>query len=198
MSEFRFRLPLEWKLSPFHAGSIFVVGMDGIPWPCKVQLEHTGTDGNGPVLKVIRNQDESGKLFFIYPVKKRGELLICTGTLPVRGTTYQLLTELARGTLNRVRNQVSIWEEGGLDVPSLIHQLVGTSISLLGKAIMTPDSAEQDQLAGESIEFSIEAIFELSRAFSDQISKIRSEQTGSGQFWIANAAGKADQFPAPA
>jgi hypothetical protein len=199
MSEFRFRIPLGWKLNSYHASSIFVVGLDGIPWPCKVRLDdESEASESGPILHVVRNQEESGKLYFIYPFRDRGEMIICTGTLPVREAPYDLLTELARGTLNRLRNQVSIWEEGGLVIDSQTHEKVALGIKRLGSAIMMTDKAQQDAVSAEAIELAMDGVFRLSVAFGDQISKFRREHKELSRFWMANRAGLEEQFSASA
>ena len=51
MGEFRFRLPDDWTLASRQASSIHVVGLDGIPWPCRVFTE-------GKTLVVRRNRDD--------------------------------------------------------------------------------------------------------------------------------------------
>ena len=199
MSEFRFRMPLGWKLNSYHASSIFVVGLDGIPWPCKVRVDQeSDASKDGPILHVVRNQEESGKLYLIYPLRDRGEMIICTGTLPVREAPYDLLTELSRGTLNRLRNQVSIWQEGGLVIDDQTHEKVSVGIKRLGSAIMMSDKVEQDLVAAEAIELAMDGIFSLSVAFGDQISKFRREHKELSRFWIANRAGIGEQFEASA
>lgn len=150
MGEFRFRVPSEWNLDTYHGNAIHVIGLDGIPWPCRISVSEAGNSEAGnsepenakpdiseaegsdsenttvleKTITISRNRDESGKLYLIYPMDRRGEMLICTGTLPVRETRYELLTELARGTLNRLRNQISIWEEGGLYIDNGVHAYV--------------------------------------------------------------------------
>ena len=195
MGEFRFRVPLEWQLDPYHANSIHIVGIDGIPWPCRIA---TGDDPLEPesrkLLTVSRNRDESGKLFTIYPFAKRGELLICSGTLPCREEPYELLTELARGTLNRLRNQISIWAEGGLKIPQSVEASVKTATGLLSESILCEQSERKDQSARESLEKTMDAIFELSDAFGYQVSKYRRENEQMSTFWFGNQVGSKDQF----
>ena len=195
MGEFRFRVPLEWQLDPYHANSIHIVGIDGIPWPCRIA---TGDDPVEPesrkLLTVSRNRDESGKVFTIYPFAKRGELLICSGTLPSREEPYELLTELARGTLNRLRNQISIWSEGGLKIPESVDATVKTATGLLSESILCEQSARKDQSARESLELTMDAIFELSNAFGEQVSKYRRENDQMSTFWFGNQVGFKDQF----
>lgn len=196
MPEFRFRIPNHWKLSSHHISSIFVVGMDGIPWPCKIKLDREGDAAtSGPIVHVARNRDESGHVYFVYPLRDHGEMLLCTGTLPVADEPYDLLKELARGTLNRLRNQLSIWEEGGLAVPETINAKVSEAIHQLAQTIMLDSADEQDRLATEAIESSVSAIFELSAVFTEQIAKFRREHSELGTFWLANSAGPCSTEP---
>jgi len=189
MFGFRFRLPDDWKLSQYQLNSIFVVGLDGMPWPCKVKMESppvgAAADDAKPILEVVRNQNESGRVYFIYPFTQHGQILICTGTLPLSNVAYDLLKELARGTLNRLRNQLSIWSEGGLVIADSIYSLVADATQRLSDAITVGDSGEQDRLAAESLELSMSAIFELSTAFGDQIARYRREHSEFGSFWSA-------------
>jgi len=195
MGEFRFRVPWEWRLDPYHANSIHIVGIDGVPWPCRISI---GDDPVEPesrkLILVSRNRDESGKLFTIYPFSKRGEFLICSGTLPCREEPYELLTELARGTLNRLRNQISIWAEGGLKIPESVEGMVKTATGLLSESILCEQSARKDQSARESLEHTMDAIFDLSDAFGYQVSKYRRENEQMSTFWFANQVGSKEQF----
>ena len=195
MGEFRFRVPFQWTLDPYHANSIHVVGIDGVPWPCRIAV---ADDAEEPtkrkLLSVSRNRDESGKLYVIYPFKERGEVLICTGTLPAREATYELLTELARGTLNRLRNQISIWQEGGLEIPQGVHDKVKTATGLLSESILSDDSEHRDKVARDSIEESMDAIFELSDCFGQKISKFRREHEQMSNFWVGTGAGAGDEL----
>ena len=195
MSEFRFRMPLDWKLSNYQVNSIFIAGLDSMPWPCKVQIESEGESAtNGPILHVFRNQQESGRLHMVYPLPASGETLICTGTLPADQPNYDLVTEFARGTLNRLRNQISIWQEGGLKIADSIHEKVSDSIGYLCHAIMSSDTAEEDRQAARSVELAVDAIFELAATFGQQISAYRREQQEISRFWMANRAGRGTQF----
>ena len=195
MGEFRFRVPIEWNLDPYHGNSIHVIGLDGIPWPCRVSVSDDEQEPQTrKLVSVSRNRDESGRLYLIYSLLERGEMLICTGTLPVREQPYELLTELARGTLNRLRNQISIWEEGGLEVNESIRKLVVTATSHLSESILSADSMKRDQTACQSIELTMDAIFELSGNFGSQISKFRREHEQMSSFWMANVVGTGEQF----
>ena len=200
MAEFNFRIPSDWTLDPYHANSVHIVGLDGIPWPCRISVSDPNADGENAsdqqrTLTVNRNQDESGRLYLIYNFEQLGEHLICTGTLlPNSDKPYDLLIELARGTLNRMRNQTSIWEEGGLAVEESTRQKIHDATSQLGHALFCVGQEAADQFAIKTLETTIEAVYELATTFAKQISKFRREHNELPQFWIANQIGTADQF----
>ena len=179
MGEFKFRLPADWSLQRRQASSIHTVGIDGIPWPCKVSTQDQ-------ILTISRNRHESGKTYIPWTFEAFGELMIATGTLLENPEPYPLLTELARGTLNRLRNQISIWEEGGLKIPANVFGLSTNAAKLLGSSIMEADPVEQDAQARLSIEATAEAIFELSNVFGKQVTQFRKSNENMHPFWIAN------------
>ena len=179
MGEFKFRLPEFWTMERQQAAAIHTVGIDGIPWPCKVATEEG-------ILTVRRNRNESGKTYIPWRSETRGELLISTATLLERESPYPLLTELARGTLNRLRNQLSIWEEGGLVIPAEIHSAVSKSATLLGNSILNSNSVEKDALARSSLDCSIEAIFDVSDEFGKQVTQFRKSSDEIHPFWLAH------------
>lgn len=179
MGEFKFRLPSDWSLERRQSAAIHTVGIDGIPWPCKISV-------NDSLLTVKRNRNESGKTYIAYPFAKHGELLISTGTLPERDRPYGLVKELARGTLNRLRNQISIWQEGGLQITPSIFGGVAKSTTLLSKAITSNDDNRCDSLARLSIETTMDVIFELANLFGTEVTKFRQTNAEMHDFWLAN------------
>lgn len=194
MGEFRFVVPVDWNLDPYHANAIHIVGIDGTPSPCRIVVnDDADRDSSQKLFSVIRNREESGQIYVIYPFATRGEMLICTGTLPVNIQPYDLLTELARGTLNRLRNQISIWKEGGLSQDDQIGVQVGKATEFLGQAIHGSDFRTCVDAARRSLESSMAAVFDLSDTFSEQVSKFRRENDGLSKFWLANAIGSGSQ-----
>ena len=170
MGEFKFRLPEHWKPSDGQAKSIHVVGLDGIPSPCRVSLTDDG------LLRIVRNQDESGKVFLSWFFEEVGELTVATGTLPESATPYNLVVELARGVLNRLRNQISIWQEGGLDFSKDIFDLVAKATSLLSRAIMESDRNASDQGANEALNIAMLANLKVSQHFGREVSAYRTTE----------------------
>ena len=112
---------------------------------------------------------------------------ICTGSL-LASHDYDLLVELARGTLNRVRNQISNWDEGGLTIEDGIHQKISTATKHLGTALMSANVGQRDDFARQSIDLALDAIFEVSRAFGEQVAGYRQSHPEVNRFWIACTA----------
>jgi len=50
-------------------------------------------------------------------------LVLSTASLMEREPRYHLPVELARGTLNRVRNQLAAWEQAGLVLADTVRGL---------------------------------------------------------------------------
>ena len=177
MGVFKFEIPSQWPLEKRHASTMHVVGLDGIAWPCRIVKDDTH-------ISLHRNRDESGKVFIAYPFCDRGELVVCTGTLPETTTPYPLTVELARGTANRLRNQLSIWQEGGLKITPKVEELTNRAVAQLGMALFELDAKSAEQSAAESLEFCLSAIFEISRSFSEQIVPVRKSEVNIPKFWM--------------
>lgn len=187
MGQFLFDIPSHWSIQSRQAASIHVVGIDGVPWPCKVNLDDS-------TLIIQRNRDESGHVFISFPFSEYGEIVVSTGTLPESPKPYCLVTELARGTANRLRNQISTWQEGGLTISDEVHQVTAAATKSLGAAIMAVDKTPRIENAWSAIESAMRAIFLLCRNFADQIVPVRKAQTTSDNFWLANRTGQGEQF----
>jgi hypothetical protein len=196
MGEFRFRVPADWNLDSYHANAIHLLGLDGIPWPCRIATGQPIKPDPRTILSVTRNNENSGRLYVLFPFKDRGEMLICTGTLPVRDEPYDLLTEIARGTINRLRNQLSIWEEGGLEVSGGVYEKISAATKLLATSILGKGIELREDSARECIELGMNAIFDLSSDFGFQISKFRREHKQINNFWMAANAKDERQFRA--
>lgn len=180
MGEFRFRTPIDWQLPGEVAATIHIVGLDGIPWPCKVTWSDT-------TLVVSRNREESGRTYIGYHSQKFGRLMVCSGSL-LANHEYDLLIELARGTLNRARNQISNWGEGGLKIAADIHEKVSNATQQLGTALMSNNVGQRDDLARQSLDQALEVVFELSQAFGVQVASYRRAHSEVEHFWMASTS----------
>ncbi len=189
MGEFRFRLPKEWEPGPNQAKSIHVIGLDGIAAPCRVNVD----DG---ILSIVRNQDDSGKVFIAFPFDDFGELTVGTGTLPESTEPYRLVVELARGTLNRLRNQISIWQQGSLEIDDTVTEQIVSATRLLSEAIMQEDQDLSDRDARASLQISMAATFNVSHQFGQHVSRYRNTQQDLPRFWLANSVSTNLEGPA--
>lgn len=197
MGEFKFKVPADWPLDPYHGNSIHIVGMDGVPWPCRIAVSTADDVENQRVITINRNQTDSGKLYVLFDFSDRGEHLICTGTLPPdNDEPYDLMVELARGTLNRLRNQVSIWEEGGLEISDAVVDGIASATTQFRDSIFAKTDQQVEQFARDAIELAMIAIYQLAESFAAQICKFRREHPDLPNFWIANQIGTGDQLDA--
>ncbi|MEZ6096632.1 MAG: hypothetical protein R3C03_20785 [Pirellulaceae bacterium] len=177
MGKIVFALPAHWDFERRTATTLHVVGLDGIPWPCKVARENN-------LVSISRNRDESGHVFVAYPFREYGELTIATGTLPESEKPYRLLKELARGTLNRLRNQISNWLEGGLEIDSRSLELLNEAVDEFGQCALAENDTLSDQHAERSLNLAIEAVFKVSRLFGESVFPLRTGHINVPKHWL--------------
>ncbi len=121
MGQFRFFAPSHEHLAPTALAWAYLVGMEGIPWRSNNRWEHTA--GATPVAFTIeRSISESGNLHVPWRVPGYGELMLATASLMESETPYNLPLELARGIINRLRNQAAEWRMAGLSIPDHVVQ----------------------------------------------------------------------------
>lgn len=169
MGQYRFAIPDSQR---FHENSLVaaqIIGLEGIPWPGKTILQDR-------TLVVSRNTNLSGRLLIPFETAQHGELAICTGTLPEKETEYLLDVELARGCLSRLRNQVSIWREGGLKISPDFDTGLDDLVEKFASAVFMQDVSERVQLCEQVMDESVNLMFEITNEFSRQIAAIHSTQ----------------------
>lgn len=89
------------------AARAYVAGLEGIPWETRCEFSRGQ-------LSVERDVEESGFLHVPWNLEGYGEVILSTATLMERFEPYLLQLELARGSVNRLRNQLAYWETLGL------------------------------------------------------------------------------------
>ena len=171
MGQYRFSIPNSQLVNSDSLAIAQMIGLDGVPWPCKTIVD------NGELV-IHRSSDFSGRL--LVPLRtKFGSLALISGTLPETDEPYCLLLELARGTLSRLRNQISLWQEGGLVVPGdLLNELDQITRSFAdGIFLSGADQAEKRvQICEPILEKAVELMFAVTNEFSNQVEQIRREQ----------------------
>ncbi len=146
--------------------TLHIVRFDSVPWPGRISV-----DGN--VISLNRNVHHSGIVIAAYPVDGIGELTLRTGTLPERVEPYNLAIELARGTLDRLRNQTSLWSEAGLQVSAEIADSTDRAVTKLGEAVFAEgDPDRQTELANDCLALTCPLIDRLCREFARQIAQV--------------------------
>jgi hypothetical protein len=122
MGQMRFVIPRPERLIPGAAEHAYLASGDGIPWEC-----HVSTSDDG--LTIERDTRESGYLYFPWKVAGRGLVQIYSGCLMERAKPYSLPLELARGTLNRLRNQSSLWQTAGMTISAAFNDALKSRCS---------------------------------------------------------------------
>ncbi len=162
MGVMRFLVPRRDDFAPNAAERVYMAGLDEIPWRAKVQWVEGG-------LIVERVEGDSGNLFVPCQVDGRGELVLSTACLMERAQPYHLQVELARGTLNRLRNQIAVWESMGMRVPEAVRRLVHESSEQFAAAATSQDDPGTAAVrAMESARTALLAIDALAASFADQ------------------------------
>jgi hypothetical protein len=175
MGQMRFFVPHPERLVPAAAEQAYLAGPEGIPWECRVLLA-------GNALIVDRDTRESGYLYFPWNVAGRGIVMVCSGSLMERQKPYQLPVELARGTINRLRNQWATWQTAGMAEPAGFAPLLHEATLAFGRAATSQHepAASADQ-ADEAIRLGLEASDLLTTEYARQVLSIRrSQQTPLG------------------
>jgi len=170
MGQMRFDIPLPERLVPDAADQAYLAGPEGIPWECVTVLA-------GNLLSIERETRESGYLYFPWNVPGRGVIMLTSGSLMERPKPYHLPVELARGTLNRLRNQVSLWEAAGMVLPESLEPLVHRATAAFARAATgqgNPIAACEP--ADEAIRLGLEASDLLTQDYARQVIDIRRSQ----------------------
>jgi hypothetical protein len=103
MGFMRFHVPPDERLRDEAVQRAYLMGMDYVPWASQAVWD-------GQILTVEREVRESGMLAIPWTVPSHGEYVLQTTSLVERRQPYLLQLELARGTLHRLRSQLSNWK----------------------------------------------------------------------------------------
>lgn len=167
MGHFVFHVPRPDRLAPGAVERAYLASMDGIPWECNCQWD----DG---ILAIERDTRESGNLYFCWNVPGRGQVMLCSGSLMERDRPYNLPVELARGTINRLRNQAATWLAAGMEIPGKFEELSSRAALVFASAAIGQQQPERAaERAEEAIRISLEAADLLVQNYAQQVLAIR-------------------------
>ncbi len=173
MGQMRFVIPRPESLVAGAAEQAYLAGAEGIPWECLVTRAEE-------ILVVERDTRESGYLHFPWKVAGRGLVQLSSGSLMERPRAYNLPVELARGTLNRVRNQGCQWQQAGMTIPANFDAIVCSAALAFGQAATGQHDPQAAQAhAEEAIRLGLEAGDLLVRDYTQQVLSIRRGQQAS-------------------
>jgi hypothetical protein len=171
MGVMHFLVPLRDRLGADAAQRAYFAGIDEVPWLARIQWNDRG-------LSVERAEFESGNLFVPYRVDGRGELMLSTASLMERAAPYHLHVELARGTLNRLRNQIAAFGAAGAPLPSELNRPLHEAHELLSQAVTCQQHEQAAHLADQSIQAALAAIDLLSTSYVGHVLAARRGPTG--------------------
>ncbi len=172
MGDLRFKVPNAANIDPRIWETAYISGMEGIPWFCHRQMD-------GDQFSIGRDIEESGKLNIVWPTRSLGNICLSTTSLRIVDNPYSLITELARGTVFRMKNQCAEWQRIGLKLPAEFFPLSEQALNQLLHALTIRDNPKkQEQHAQAAIDSSTDASILLCDAFSMQVLDIRLQNEG--------------------
>lgn len=171
MGQLRFAAPLRDRLPAGAVEQAYLSGMEAVPFPSRNRWE-------GDQIVIAREVRESGNLHILWQVPGRGPLLLSTASLIERERPYLLPVELARGTLNRLRNQLAQWQALGLTVPQGFDLQLQDALLEFGRAATQQANPLPACAAAEqAIVLALAAGDALASAYIEQVLALRHEQT---------------------
>lgn len=171
MGQMRFLAPQRDRMPCDAETRAYVAGMECIPWLSRNVWA-------GEQLVIDREVSESGNLYIPWNVCGHGELVLSTTCLMERIEPYHLPVELARGTLNRIRNQLAAWRPQGLKTSAEFQQSLDAAMAAFVRAAVSQhEPGAAAAAAEESIHHGVSAINQLGRDYVEQVLALRHQQT---------------------
>jgi hypothetical protein len=174
------------RIPPGGLGQVYMCGQDELPWYGRAYM-------NGNELVVERAETDSGSVWVPWRINGRGVLLIGSSTLMERDRPYQLEVELARGTINRLRNQVANWEMLGLIVPGDLRNEILAAIRHFSRAATTADAAASAENAERALVAAVDAMDHSAAVYAEQAIEARRAKSKKLATWFGVHLG--DQMP---
>jgi len=174
MGQMRFLVPRQSQVPDVALERAYLAGMEWIPWRGRNRWVDRDTTRE---FILERSEGESGNLYISWQVDGFGELTLATASLMERDGQYHLDLELARGVVNRLRNQVADWEAAGLRLPpEFLQRVAETSAALIEAVIGQADDELRVDRSTKAIKSALEAGDELAKLYTKQAFTARHEQ----------------------
>jgi len=167
MGLIRFLVPRRERLASSAIEQAYLTGGDEVPWACHVTANDTE-------LIVDRRVDDSGCFHIPWKIDGYGETTLSTATLMEREQPYVLEVELARGTINRMRNRLAEWTAQDVTVPDALRAKVNECVALFSRAVVAQhDSPTAADLAQETLTRTLPLTTVIAKTFSEAVIKAR-------------------------
>ncbi|MBW3599820.1 MAG: hypothetical protein KY475_21435 [Planctomycetes bacterium] len=163
----RFLVPDPQRVSAFGLECAHLAAPEGAPWRTAVSWSDDGA------LVCRRDEGDSANLFIPWRVEGRGEPMLSTTCLREQREAYHLPVELARGPLNRVRNQLETWKASGMQIPQPIRELLHEATMHFIRAAVAQDATAGGDAAQRSLEVGLNAADQLSLEYAAQLLAVR-------------------------
>ena len=129
----------------------YMVGMEGIAWERELRVSEK-------MLVIDRSTHESGKLFVPWLRADGVEVMLSTSNLREQEAEYHLEVELARGTLNRLRNYLADRDQF-FELSAAYQSLLDQAQQFFLNAVLSTNDPEISQRnAADSLEKALELI----------------------------------------
>jgi hypothetical protein len=171
MSNLRFTVSNPQRLDPRVWQTAYITGMEGMPWLCHHQIRDDQ-------FIIGRGLDESGKVNIVWPTHSHGNLCLSTTSLRISDIPYNLVVEIARGTLSRLKTQTAEWQRMGLKLADGFFPLAELSTRSFLKAVTAREAPERDAHAQSSIDAAVQASTVLCESFAVQALESRKQNEG--------------------
>jgi Glycosyl hydrolase family 10 len=165
------------RIPPAGLGQVYMCGADELPWFGRAYM-------SGNQLVIERAENDSGSVYVPWRIDGHGVLLVATSTLMERERPYLLEVELARGTINRLRNQVAQWEALGLIISDGMRKQILAMTHDFAQAATTDDAATAAESAGRALTAALDAMGQLASVYAEQAIGMRRAQTPKLATWF--------------
>lgn len=170
---------------------VYLAGFDQVPWVVHA-TRGSAADANCAELILRRTVSDSANFFTPWPVADHGIVTVSTGSLMEREEPYHLPLELARGTISRLRNQITEWQAHGLMVQEDVFQGLATAQQAFRGAIQYPHGSVESAAAAEkSLKTALDSIVALALCYTDQASNVRRHTAAAAKILFGAELGNA-------
>ncbi len=170
MGQIRFHASSQLRLPEMVSAHSYMSGIDGIPWQGRSWWE------NDVLVHERTTTSESGN-FYVPWFDADGRLLaLCTASLMERPDAYELTRELARGTLNRVRNLASDLLEANYLIPTETSEVMQRAIAELASSVTS--NGDHESASQQAIDLALVAAEQLVETYCHQAMENRLKDQG--------------------